>query len=128
MKQHLKLKLKEILPDQGIPYWADLITDKTAVRTKLHPTIDAVFFKYGLSIWVTKEYKPALGYWTASEIASGLNRIYRLIMQQDTEISLLLIQEIAALPMVEHIEIGRSGNLICRCPQTTSIQVRHKGG
>lgn len=110
MKPHIKLKFKQNTPTLEVPHWQKLIADKNLAVTRIHPDIDAIFSKYQLPIWVTKEYKPALENWTQVEIESGLNRIYRIIVQRDTEIPQNLIQEIALLPVVEYAHIGEIGH------------------
>jgi thermitase len=109
MNPHIRLKLKRDIPTLELPYWQDILTDKTLALTKFHPDIDGILSKYKMSVWVTKEYKPASKNWTQAEIASGFNRIYRLILQQDTQIPHDLIQEISRLPIVEEAQIGAIG-------------------
>jgi len=110
MKPHIKLKFKQNTQTLEVPHWQKLIADKNLAVTRIHPDIDAIFSKYQLPIWVTKEYKPAQENWTQVEIESGLNRIYRIIVQLDTEIPQKLIQEIALLPVVEYAHIGEIGH------------------
>ena len=109
MKQHLKLKLKHNVPAEEAPYWEDIIARKTGAATMLHPDIDAVFETYGLAIWVTTEYRPAGRQWDSSEVASGLNLIYRIILQQHPEFPPDLIRELSSLPIVEYARIGDIG-------------------
>jgi thermitase len=110
MNSHVRLKLNRNIPDSQVPYWQDILTDKTVAVTTIYPDIDGIFSKYKMPVWVTKEYKPASKNWTQTEIASGLNRIYRIILQQDTQIPDRLIQEISLLPIVEEAQIGTIGH------------------
>lgn len=110
MNPHIRLKFKRNIPALELPYWQDILTDKTVAVTKIHPDIDLLFSQYQIPVWVTKEYKPASKNWTQAEIKSGLNRVYRIILQQDTEISPNLIQKISQLPIVEEANIGAIGH------------------
>lgn len=109
MKRHIMLKLGESSSTRAAPHWQSLLVDKDSAVTKLQPDIDALFAKYQLPIWVTKEYKPADRDWNRAELESGLNRIYRLILQQDMDIPQKLIQEISLLPIVENVWVGEIG-------------------
>ncbi|MGD1910551.1 MAG: hypothetical protein ACFB2X_06775 [Rivularia sp. (in: cyanobacteria)] len=60
--------------------------NKRVASDKLDGAIDKIFTKYKLPIWVTKEYKSAGKNWGKEELASGLNRIYRLILQHNSQI------------------------------------------
>ena len=75
-------------------------------QSHLHPAVDHLLAAYNLPVWVTQEYRPAGQNWDAAEQASGLNRIYRLILQQDRPIPDRLIQELAALPIIELVQVG----------------------
>lgn len=111
MKVHLILGLKKNIPAPEAPYWGDIITNKTQATTQMHPSIDALLGKYRLPVWVTREYRPAGENWNQAEVASGLNRVYRLILQQDTHIPPELIQEISLLPIVEEVSVGQVGQV-----------------
>lgn len=92
-----------------LPHWQHLILDKAVASAKIHPQIDAIFSNYNIPVWVTQEYQPAHQDWNQAELASGLNRIYRLILQRDSHIPPKLIQEISLLPIVESVNIGEIG-------------------
>ncbi|MEO1376505.1 MAG: S8 family serine peptidase [Cyanobacteria bacterium J06635_10] len=109
MKQHLKLKLAREATVTKIPYWQDIIHDKPMAQISIEPEIDRILSKFNLPVWQTREYKPALKTWDTTEINSGLNRIYRLILQRNTSIPPLLIAEISLLPIVEEVSIARIG-------------------
>jgi len=109
VKSHIRLKLKSPATSEMLPHWQDLIVHKTTAVTKVYPEIDALFSKYNIPIWVTQEYKPVGQDWNRAELASGLNRIYRVILQRDSHIPPRLIQEISLLPMVESVHIGEIG-------------------
>ena len=106
MKAHLILGLKPNIPVVEAPYWGDIIVDKHRAVTRLHPEVDAVLQRHRVPVWVTREYRPANGAWSPAETASGLNRIYRLILQQDSDIPPDLIRDIRLLPVVSKVRMG----------------------
>ena len=109
MKPHIKLKLQSPITDIMLPHWQHLIAQKALAITKIHPDIDALFSKYNIPVWVTQEYQSADQDWNHTELASGLNRVYRLILQRDIPIPAKIIQELSLLPIVESVDIGKIG-------------------
>jgi subtilisin family serine protease len=105
MKNHIKIKLKKAI-SPGFVYWQDILVDKSSATSHLHPTIDPILAEFHLPVWVTQEYRSANKQWDTAELATGLDRVYRLILQQDQEIPVQLIQRLLALPMVEEARIG----------------------
>lgn len=124
MKQHIRLKLKNGVFGQKFPHWQEILDNKKIAGDKLEGAIDNILTKYKLPVWVTKEYKPAASNWGKEELASGLNRIYRLILQHNSQIPSELIKEISLLPIVESVEIGKvaSANLPSMMPYQMSVQ------
>ena len=109
MKQHIRLKLKQVVSAVRFPHWQSICKNKKPAKTNLHPDIDRVFKKYQIPIWVTQEYSPNGQTWDKTELATGLNRIYRLILQHNRKIPSELIQELANIPLVEEVQIGAIG-------------------
>lgn len=106
MKPHIKLKIRQGFSIAQLPHWQDFSSDPKLAKTHLHPSIDNLFETYNLPIWMTREYRSAHQDWDAAEQASGLDRVYRLILQQQRSIPNRLIQELAALPIVEEVRVG----------------------
>jgi thermitase len=110
MKSHLLAKLSERLPDDDdIPDWLAFIDDKSFVKESLSPGFDRVMRDAGVRFWVTSEYKPAGPdeVWTPDEVRHGLDRIYRVILQDDYDVSPDLIARIRLLPGIERVhEVG----------------------
>ena len=110
MKWHVRLKFKHPLPtDAAIPHWQRLIADRGLARTRARPDVDAVFSRYGLPIWVTKEYDSADRQWSPNERDCGLDRIYRIILQQARAIPPRLLRELSRLPSIESATVGEIG-------------------
>ncbi|OKH45558.1 peptidase S8 [Calothrix sp. HK-06] len=109
MKSHIRLILKEHAYFANAPHWQQLLQNKAQAVTNLHPEIDTFFTKYRLPVWVTQEYKPSGKDWNQEEIASGLNRVYRIILQQDVTVPDSLIQEMRKCKIVESVQLGAVG-------------------
>ncbi|MEL6496288.1 MAG: S8 family serine peptidase [Cyanobacteria bacterium J06623_7] len=106
MKQHIRLKLKQVVDRAKFPHWQNILERKEVAASNLHPEIDRIFEQYQLPIWITQEYAPKDRSWNKTELAAGLNRIYRLILQHNQKIEPRLIQELASLSVVEAVEVG----------------------
>lgn len=109
MKPHIRVKFKENVRCTEAPHWESLLTNENNVVTQLHPDIDRLFIRYKVPIWVTQEYKPEGQAWSPAERASGLDRVYRLILQQDQDIPPNLIREISTVPVVKEVQVGAVG-------------------
>jgi thermitase len=110
VRPHLRVKLAPTARvDEPIPYWEDVIADKSQARTSFYGPVDDVLARRGVPVWVTHEYRPAAAAFSADEVASGLNRIYRLILQQDEHVPPGLVQEIELVPSVEYVRVGQVG-------------------
>lgn len=112
MKTHVIVKMKQQLTDDAdMPDWQDFINDKSVVRENLNPEVDRIMRDLGFKFWSTREYKPATGEWTTEEIRQGLNRTYRMILQQDCELPANLVRRIKLIPSVEdarELEVGEA--------------------
>jgi thermitase len=111
VKHHLVLKLRRAIPEPPrIPDWITFITDKSTVVTTVDPGVDAVLTGSGHPFWVTHEYAPAGSTWAALEVHHGLDRTYRLVLQQEADpLPEELVLRLASLPTVEsahQLEVG----------------------
>jgi subtilisin family serine protease len=106
MKPHLILTLRPEASQIAAPHWAEVIQRKPGVPTRIHPEIDRILDRHHIPVWVTSEYAPHASAWSLEEIASGLNRIYRLILQTNSSIPSDLIREIHLVPVVESVRAG----------------------
>lgn len=106
MKLHIKVKIVRGVAVAQCPHWQGLIDNSKLAHSQSYPSIDGLLTKYGLPVWVTQEYRPAGQSWDTAELASGLDRIYRLILQQEQPIPSRLIEELVALPIVESADLG----------------------
>ncbi len=106
MKHHYIIKTVDShlagLPRQML-YWVDFINDKSLIVERFHPDFDRLFDGYNLKFWVTYEYDHRGMDWDAAERASGLQRTFRIILQEDYALPNNLLQQISALPFVERV-------------------------
>jgi thermitase len=102
MKHHVVIKLHDQLSNSdSIPYWIDFITDKSVVRESVNIAVDHLMCELGMKFWLAKEYKLHALVPTEEEIREGLDRTYRMILQQDYQIPANLIGRIQLMPFVE---------------------------
>jgi thermitase len=110
MKSHLLVRLPNRLSDDDdIPDWLKFIGNKSFVKESLLPQFDRVMRDAGVRFWVTSEYTPASPdeVWTPDEVRHGLDRTYRVILQDNYDVSPDLIARIRLLPGLEGVhEVG----------------------
>ena len=131
MKHHLVLKLfQQLTDDQNLPDWTAFINDKTVVRENLIPEVDRLMRESGIKFWVTKEYKPAATDWNKDEIEHGLNRTYRMILQEDYNLPENLLSRIKQIPAVEDVrqlEVGEVRLPPRELATAASLTTQHPG-
>src|SRR4051812_16461510 len=102
MNHHVVIKLRKPLRDGlRVPAWVDFISDKSVVIERVDPDVDRVMDRAKLKFWLTREYKPAGKDWDADEVLHGLDRTYRLIVQDDSVVPDDLVQQLKRLPSVQ---------------------------
>ena len=123
MRPHFGIQLREAT-ETPLAHWAAIITDKRLASDRLSPGVDAVLDRYRVPVWVTREYEPASGTWSDAERQTGLNRMYRLILQEHSEIPEGLIQAIALVPEVELVRPGAIVTAELPQPRATAMGAR----
>jgi thermitase len=125
LKKHFVIEITKDyqaqLPDI-FPYWKDLILDKSKAVTSFYPEFDKLFARYFFEFWVTKEYKPQNLHWNNTEIFSGLDRFYRVIMQLDYDIPENFLDKLKQLPHVENATIATVVETELPLPQLSAQQ------
>lgn len=103
MKNHFVIKIakgfEKNLPDD-IPYWKDLIYNKSIAVESFYPEFDQLFHRYHFRFWVTREYKPQVLNWSIEEIQADLNLQFRIILQENYLIPPDFINRIKSIPYV----------------------------
>jgi len=109
MKSHVIVKINntDVLPD--LPHWSDILNERKQVSNTFFEQIDQILERYNVRVFPTREFKPKNVQWSPEEIASGVNRVYRLILQDNKEIPEIMIRDISLLPAIEKIYIGQVG-------------------
>ncbi len=110
LKPHINIKLRVGLPAHCLPHWEELITDKSRGDASLHPDVERALAHHRVSVWAAREYQPKSESWSDDEIQSGLDRVFRLILQQNSAIPAALIGDIELLPIVEYVRRGAVGH------------------
>lgn len=131
MKNHLVLKLHQPLTDdRNLPDWTTFINDKSVIRESLTTDVDRLLRDLGVKFWVTKEYRPAGTDWNNDEIQSGLNRTYRMILQEDYNLPANLVNQIKLLPSVEdarELQVGEARLPAPEVATTASLSAQRPG-
>lgn len=110
MREHLTIKLRHPRPSR-VPYWRDFIADKSLTVESFDPAFDAELRRRGLRFWVTSEFAPAGAAWSPEEAASGLDRVFRIILQEGRELPEELVSRIRLIPefeWVRPIQVGEA--------------------
>ncbi|SAL05084.1 serine metalloprotease [Caballeronia arationis] len=102
MKQHFIVKMAERHPhDDDIPDWITFIGDKSGARHRASPDVDLALRGLGCKYWLTNEYAPAGIDWDDTEARHGLDRTYRVILQENYDLPHHISELLSRLPSVE---------------------------
>ena len=102
MKQHLIVKLRRPLPGGADPpEWRTFIHDKSRTFTSLNPEFYRLMDEAGLKFWVTREYRLSQFCGSSEEAEQGLERTFRIILQEDYDLPAALVERIRLTPLVE---------------------------
>lgn len=108
MKPHIILVLDHAIGDRPIPHWETVLTDKSGALRPPSAAIGDVLARHGVDVFTTQEYAPAngRGLWSPDEVAARLDRVLRLVLQQDRAIPPTLIEDLRLLPEVVEARPG----------------------
>ena len=111
MKPHLIVRLRPGAGPAAVAAWHESIDDKAGATESLTAAVDAVLRRHHIHGWVTQEFAPAAPdrRWSADEVVSGLNRVFRIVLRDDPAIPRALVDDDFVLPEVEYVRIGRVG-------------------
>jgi thermitase len=123
VKPHLIVKLARNAALPVVVPWQDIIADKALAQTTLIPSVDRLLQQRKLPVWVVGEYRPAGRVWTPEEYAQGLQRVFRLILQEDRALPPDLADAITVLPEVEYARAGSIATVPLPVPQARSMSV-----
>lgn len=123
MKQHLVVKLANDLVVPDVPHWQSIISNKSIAPDRFIPSIDRLLSTYGLSMWVTHEFRPAEDLWAQNEVNFGLHRVYRLVAREEDPLPAKLVTAIRALPEVEYADSGKVAHVALPSPTSASLSL-----
>jgi thermitase len=109
VKNHLIIWIDKGKKIPDIPFWGDLIKKKGLAADTFYPEISKLFDKYRIPVLYSKEYKPKLRTWSAHEVESGLNRVFRVILKEERKFPPELVNEILLVPYVTKVRPGEIG-------------------
>ena len=110
MKPHIRLKFTPQFPVPGqFPHWQDIASGRVMAPSHIHPQIDVLLDRYNLPVKVAREYRPRRQQWDVQEQASGLNRVFRLILKQEMRVPTELLHQLSASATIESATVGEIG-------------------
>ena len=109
MKNHLIVWVDQGKRIVDIPFWGDLIRKDNLKADKFYPEIVSIFKKHKVPVLYSKEYKPKVTEWSADEVNSGLDRVFRIILLEDRKFPPGLINDISLVPFVKKVKPGAIG-------------------
>ena len=110
MKPHIKIRLKERLPVDP-PHWLDVMKDPDLSHAKFHPKVTPLLEGRKILYITTSEYQPRGSVWSPAEIDAGLNRVYRLVLKENSSVPSDLIEQISLIPIVDEVNAGVVGHV-----------------
>ncbi|CBL45780.1 Hypothetical protein HDN1F_21970 [gamma proteobacterium HdN1] len=124
MKNLIRIKLHQALPLEQFPHWQALLRDRSLEREHFTPATDRIFLRHHVPVLATREYHPANSHqWSAEEIASGLDRVYRLVLTRNGQVPQALIDDLQLVPEIEQVTPGRIGQVEL-APRSLPLSVR----
>ena len=102
MKPHIIIKMDSPLNlTSEPPHWQRFIKEKSIKIDSTNSPIDLIFQQHAIPFWLTLEYPPAQNNaFNQDEKDLGFDRIYRLILKENTQIPDALIEDISLTPGV----------------------------
>ncbi len=123
MKPHIELKLREGVVAPDAPYWEDAIRDKTGTDVPVDRAVARLLAQYAIPVAVTRAYAPHGATWSPDEVASGFNRVYRLVLLDALAVPPSLVRDISVLPTIEYVRMGVVGTSDLPTPEAAAMSV-----
>ena len=123
MKPHLEVKLREGVPAPDAPYWEHAIRDKSGTNVTIDRALARLLERYDVPVIATRAYAPHGVTWSPEEIASGFNRIYRLVLADSGAVPARLLQDITLIPTIEYARLGAIGTTELPQPEVAQLSV-----
>ena len=123
MKPHLEVKLREGVPAPDAPYWEHAIRDKSGTNATIDRALARLLERYDVPVFATRAYAPHGASWSPEEIASGFNRVYRLVLADAGTVPARLLQDITLIPTIEYARLGAIGTTELPQPEVAALSV-----
>jgi subtilisin family serine protease len=123
MKPHLELKLRPGVVAPDAPYWEDAIRDKAGTDVHVDRDVSTLLANYRVPVITTRAYAPHGPTWSPDEIASGFDRVYRLVLLEGGTLPAGLIRDIRLVPTVEYARLGAVGSSELPAPEVAALSV-----
>lgn len=123
MKSHLEVKLREGVPAPDAPYWEHAIRDKSGTNVTIDGALARLLERYDVPVIATRAYAPHGAAWSPEEIASGFNRVYRLVLADSGTVPARLLQDITLIPTIEYARLGAIGTTELPQPEVAQLSV-----
>ena len=123
MKPHLEVKLREGVPAPDAPYWEHAIRDKSGTNVTIDGALARLLERYDVPVIATRAYAPHGAAWSPEEIASGFNRVYRLVLADSGTVPARLLQDITLIPTIEYARLGAIGTTELPQPEVAQLSV-----
>ncbi len=123
MKPHLEVKLREGVPAPDAPYWEHAIRDKSGTNVTIDSALARLLERYDVPVIATRAYAPHGAAWSPEEIASGFNRVYRLVLADSGTVPARLLQDITLIPTIEYARLGAIGTTELPQPEVAQLSV-----
>lgn len=123
MKPHLELKLRAGVAPPDAPYWEDAIRDKAGTEVNVDRDVARLLARHSVPVITTRAYAPHGATWSADEIASGLDRVYRLVLLEGGSLPPELVRDIQLVPTVEYARLGAVGSAALPEPDVAALSV-----
>ena len=123
MKPHLELKLRPGVVAPEAPYWEDAIRDKAGTDVAVDRDVARILGKYRVPVITTRAYAPHGPTWSPDEIASGFDRVYRLVLLEGGTLPPALVRDIQLVPTVEYARLGAVGTSELPAPEVAALSV-----
>lgn len=123
MKPHIELRLLPGVVTPDAPYWEDAIHDKAGTDISVDREVSRILAHHRVPVITTRAYSPHGNTWSPDEVASGFNRVYRLVLIEGGSLPPGLIREIQLVPTVEYVRLGAVGTTDLPAPEVAALSV-----
>ncbi|MGQ0648556.1 MAG: S8 family peptidase [Gemmatimonadaceae bacterium] len=123
MRPHLEVKLRRGVPAPDAPYWEDAIRNKAGTDVTIDRDLARLLARHAVPVIATRAYAPHAAIWSPDEIASGFDRVYRLVLAEHSTLPPALLADISVIPTIEYARLGAVGSTEIPQPEVAALSV-----